>query len=257
MTNLEFQSEEVLHSALEDVCKRIRSNCGACEGGIVSSVLDDASLRQLIDVALAQYAKPIRGDDATFVDAIVEFVRDRDIDGLDARSASEYVCQAVSRLPRRTRVPWFSFALGIVGTCATWMIWFLAFPRGNGVGVVESYWITLACISIATGHLIVSALQLALLKVFRDLTEGDHKAWGVMSGAVVGVVERPFFCLAVAFNLGGCIVGMFAWITLRNVTLWTRVNAEPVRHFSALLMSFTSVCVALVAGLILRWLQQL
>lgn len=70
-----------------------------------------------------------------------------------------------------------------------------------------------------------------------------------------GVLERFFFTLAVAFNVGGAAVAMTSWILVKMVTDWHRYiedkgDLEGNLAFSALLGSMISLSFALVGGLV-------
>ena len=73
---------------------------------------------------------------------------------------------------------------------------------------------------------------------------------------ILGTVERLFFTLAVTFNVGGAIVGMMAWISMKMITNrhwqsgaeWTRD-----RSLCSLLSSMVSMSFALIGGLFCRW----
>ena len=73
---------------------------------------------------------------------------------------------------------------------------------------------------------------------------------------ILGTVERIFFTLAVTFSVGGAIVGMMAWISMKMITNrhWQR---KPVksrdRSLCSLLSSMVSMSFALIGGLFCRW----
>lgn len=169
----------------------------------------------------------------------------------DERAVSEGVVEDSSVRVARTHNPLFSVLAGIATGAVVWLIGVVA-PSEVREMSLSKYWVPVVVVAMTGGHVVVSVLQMCLLHVLPELSEGDDKVWGVWSGAFIGIVERPFFALAVGFNLGGCVVGMFAWCALRNVSLWQSVAASPARRFAALLLAFSSMFAALIGGLMLR-----
>lgn len=70
--------------------------------------------------------------------------------------------------------------------------------------------------------------------------------------SLVGIIERLFFAIAVAFNLSGIIIGMIGWITVKMVSNWNRpeLGNHPTGAFTALLGNMVSMLFAMVGGLI-------
>lgn len=78
---------------------------------------------------------------------------------------------------------------------------------------------------------------------------------------LIGVVERTFFTLAVAYDISGAAVGMIAWITVKMVSTWNRPDRKAPSDdpeiavqlsMAALLASLLSMIFATAGGLIWR-----
>lgn len=77
-------------------------------------------------------------------------------------------------------------------------------------------------------------------------------AW---NGLPMGLIERFFFTIGVAFALPGIGVAMIGWLTVKMVTGWNRAEAEggepgKRRRMSALAGGLTSMFFATIGGLI-------
>lgn len=94
------------------------------------------------------------------------------------------------------------------------------------------------------------------LKLLDSLANGPTvPAW------LIGVVERTFFTLAVAYDISGAAVGMVAWITVKMVSSWNRPDRKAPSDdpeiavqlsTAALLASLVSMIFATAGGLIWR-----
>ena len=75
---------------------------------------------------------------------------------------------------------------------------------------------------------------------------------------LVGLVERTFFTVLVAFNVSATALAILAWIALKMAFSWNMVWREKVSitlrslAFSALLANLFSMLFALIGGLICR-----
>jgi len=72
---------------------------------------------------------------------------------------------------------------------------------------------------------------------------------------LVGITERTFFVILVAFDLSATAVAMIAWITVKMLCNWNILSGDKsitVRSsaFSALLGNLVSMLFALIGGLI-------
>lgn len=69
---------------------------------------------------------------------------------------------------------------------------------------------------------------------------------------LVGLVERFFFTVAVAYNLSGVIIGMIGWITVKMATNWNRegLDNHPSMALSGLLGGLMSMIFSLLGGLV-------
>jgi len=75
--------------------------------------------------------------------------------------------------------------------------------------------------------------------------------------ALIGLLERLFFTVAVAFDLPGAAVAIIAWISIKMATHWNRIDPEKYPNgrflvFSGLLAGLVSMFFAMLGGLIIR-----
>ena len=99
-------------------------------------------------------------------------------------------------------------------------------------------------------------------RLLRRLNLIDSLAKGLTVPAwLIGVVERTFFTLAVAYDISGSAVGMVAWITVKMVSSWNRPDRKAPSDdpetavqlsMAALLASLVSMIFATAGGLIWR-----
>ena len=98
-----------------------------------------------------------------------------------------------------------------------------------------------------------------LLTQRNDAPIGNIPHW--MGGTLTGIIERSFFSITVAFNLGGAIIAMIAWTTVKNAAVWTHLVGGPAlgesspnltRSYSAMLLGFFSMFIALLGGVVWR-----
>jgi len=118
-------------------------------------------------------------------------------------------------------------------------------------------WIVGFIISLGAGQLGVSIL---LWWVRRHLGEENDPLPGNsiirdVPPQLVGLVERLFFTLIVAFNVSGAAVCMAVWITVKMTSTWHRLLREnnpwagPFA-LSSLLGNLVSMLFALIGGLV-------
>ena len=69
---------------------------------------------------------------------------------------------------------------------------------------------------------------------------------------LVGVIERLFFTIVVAFDISSSAIAMVAWISVKMLTGWNRQGAKSTADgaLSGLLGDVVSMLFALVGGLI-------
>ena len=76
-------------------------------------------------------------------------------------------------------------------------------------------------------------------------------------GWLVGLIERLFFTLIIAFGISGAAISMAAWITVKMASTWKRLAREnnpwtgPFA-LSSLLGNLVSMLFALIGGLVCR-----
>jgi hypothetical protein len=101
------------------------------------------------------------------------------------------------------------------------------------------------------------------LRCFFDSTARRQK-WTVPEQAteripiqpvLIGVLERVFFTILVAFNISGVAGGLFTWILVKMLSGWNRITGgdETWRRmlaFNALINSLVSLLFGVIGGLI-------
>jgi hypothetical protein len=72
--------------------------------------------------------------------------------------------------------------------------------------------------------------------------------------SLVGVIERLFFTVVVAYDVSGSVTAMVAWCAVKMATNWDTKDAKMWLPFpgTSLLGSFASMLFALAGGLIIR-----
>jgi len=73
---------------------------------------------------------------------------------------------------------------------------------------------------------------------------------------LVGVFERTFFTILIAFHVEGVGAGLILWITVKMLSGWNRYKRDTlkarVRAFNALMMNLTSLIFAVLGGSIIN-----
>jgi len=73
---------------------------------------------------------------------------------------------------------------------------------------------------------------------------------------LVGVFERTFFTILIAYKVPAVGAGLILWITVKMVVGWSRYTIDTfdsrVRAFNALMMNLTSLLFAVLGGLIIN-----
>ncbi|MGH8737561.1 MAG: hypothetical protein ACREVC_09410 [Burkholderiales bacterium] len=116
-------------------------------------------------------------------------------------------------------------------------------------------WLLGMFISLAVGLLTGPILECVRRKynIETELRTADRfPAW------MLGLIERLFFTIAIAFQISSTIVAMIAWITVKMVSNWNRSTAQKGPDVSgvamtALLGGILSMLFALIGGLIIRY----
>lgn len=89
-----------------------------------------------------------------------------------------------------------------------------------------------------------------LLRVKREIT--GWKAILTENGVLTGIIERAFFTVAIATNIGGVTIAMVAWTVLKSNTLWMafiqKEKYEWNRVSVSLFASLGSMIIAIAAG---------
>ena len=117
-------------------------------------------------------------------------------------------------------------------------------------------WVIGLVVSLVAG----GAAAWLVLRVWRRLPEEGGRGDGVPAW-VMGLGERLFFTLAIAFQVPGAAVAMMAWLTVKMLTNWNRPisadgqNAAEVtthirRAMASLFAGLVSLTFALIGGLI-------
>jgi len=124
----------------------------------------------------------------------------------------------------------------------------------------ELFWFGIALvISLPLGGIATAIFYRRLIKRL-DLAS-KLPAGPVVPGWLIGVIERIFFTIVVAYDISGAAVGMVAWITVKMVSSWNRPDRTHAKEdaesavqlsMAALLASLVSVTFAAVGGLLWR-----
>jgi hypothetical protein len=111
-------------------------------------------------------------------------------------------------------------------------------------------WLVGFIVALLAGALLTEAF-IKLLRSHLGVTKSagrDVPRW------LIGVAERLFFTLAIAFDVSGAAIAMMGWITLKLVPNWdlyVRAGAtNKALAWSSLLGSLCSMFFALIGGLI-------
>jgi len=103
---------------------------------------------------------------------------------------------------------------------------------------------------------IVSFLWYQLLaKIFRvkrEFTKLNNIL--IKTGIITGIIERAFFAIAIAANLGGTTIAMVVWTTLKSNTVWKSFFGQKIDNLDqnrvgvSILASLGSMVIAIIAG---------
>lgn len=108
-------------------------------------------------------------------------------------------------------------------------------------------------ISISVGYILCEAivkLLALILKYERDID--PLPSW--LSGALVGVIERLFFTIAISFSgVGPIVTGMIVWVTLKGQTHYNVFTSDEGKMnrkaaYTALIASIISMTIAMICG---------
>ena len=112
-------------------------------------------------------------------------------------------------------------------------------------------------ISLGLGHLLT---PIFLKQIREDLFKKLNKRYEIPNYGsldwLVGLLQRFFFTIIVAFDVGGAAVAMISWILVKMATNWhiiARSKDEPLVRgvaLSSLMGSLISLSFALVGGLV-------
>lgn len=98
---------------------------------------------------------------------------------------------------------------------------------------------------------VVSLLWYRLLALIFGVKR-DWKAVLTDKGMITGIIERAFFAVAIAANLGSVTIAMIVWTTLKSNTMWGSFLKKEEPDWSrvtvGLLASLGSMIIAIVAG---------
>ncbi len=114
-------------------------------------------------------------------------------------------------------------------------------------------WSTGMFVSLAIGQL-VTGLFLKSVRNHYKIELGSSTSPGIPA-YVIGLVERLFFTIIVAFNISATAIAMIGWLTVKMVSNWNRTGGSSSADFapaalSALLGGMVSMLFALLGGLI-------
>lgn len=122
---------------------------------------------------------------------------------------------------------------------------------------VTPWFVGLIYVPVVLAGLITYLCHVILSIVLRlKIHEPDTDAPWLLTGPVMGIVERMFFSCLVAFDLSGTAIAMIAWIALKAQSHFNIVNVNPRggtdlnfrRQYRDLLTSVASVLIAAIGG---------
>ena len=68
-------------------------------------------------------------------------------------------------------------------------------------------------------------------------------------GPLTGIIERFFFTIIVAINIGGAGTAMVGWIVFKNSTLWANFEKkEPEQLYISIISSIGSMLIAIIGA---------
>ena len=93
-------------------------------------------------------------------------------------------------------------------------------------------------------------------EIFDRAVEWEIEELGVVDHAV-GIVERGFFTIVIAFWVPGAAVAMISWIMVKMVTNWHQITGKNLTDrglaLCSLMASLVSMFFALIGGLFCRY----
>jgi hypothetical protein len=114
-------------------------------------------------------------------------------------------------------------------------------------------------ITVATviGHFIVGTFLHTLRKGLKFAPKEETQISKSVPPWITGVLERLFFCIAVAVNASGVLPAMIAWLAVKLAANWQarselEANTKVNYMFSALIAGLMSMLVALLGGIFIR-----
>ena len=131
--------------------------------------------------------------------------------------------------------------------------WMFGFAISVGLGMLLTPWL----LSRIRSYITQKAEHRGEV-IDEEVIEKTHLASLYVPGWLVGITERVFFTILVAFDVSSTATAMIGWITIKMLTDWHRIlkpDEKPwVRSlaFSALLGNMISLLFALIGGLICR-----
>ena len=118
-------------------------------------------------------------------------------------------------------------------------------------------WFAGLAFSIVIGHFAVD-YGLRLLRLYltghETLAEQLTPQERGVPAPLIGVIERLFFTIAVAYDVSGTVTAMIGWCAAKMVTNWSTEDAKKWIPFpgTSLFGSFASMLFALAGGLLIR-----
>jgi len=123
-------------------------------------------------------------------------------------------------------------------------------------------WLIGLFVSLVIGGLVTWQFLERLRKWMGVTKEDADPATKGVPGWLLGLLERLFFTLVIAFNVSGAAVAMMGWLTLKMAVNWNRPHAgdtDDIKRtrrirfaMSALLTGLVAMGFALIGGLIAR-----
>ena len=127
---------------------------------------------------------------------------------------------------------------------------------------VIALWILGFCISLGLGWYLTGEFLERLRNHIDEEAKKDEEFKDIpdiyVSAPLIGIIERTFFTVLVAFDVSGTAIAMIGWVTLKLTQNWHLLAKEPSIYgrslaFITILGNIVSMFFALVGGLICRW----
>jgi hypothetical protein len=147
------------------------------------------------------------------------------------------------------------------GILSPFLLFSYIIPESRGL---ENRWfIGFGIVALIVGSVVTWAVRRGLLICFKSIApekdwglEPSKQKWLSLHRFLLGVFERSFFAVLVAFEVQAVAASLILWITVKMLSGWNRMQdpglMAKVHSFNARLCNLTSLGFAVVGGLIIN-----